>query len=298
MRPTVFLMVLLTAGLVSGQTGNLCQQTIKSTSNTLRLGGFEDVATGRYDVQTLVPVYAGDDIDAYVDAHTIEEAVKINVRDGSFDARIYFVYREESARLSAVAEISRHTPIPPNKSCSVSFRISPQHPVDGAVSGIAYKRNQDCAEVNGTEEARINDLKYIMMKVGYRKAGVYGVALANGSGHIPGPLLYIYDTLYLAPRNCAKALKHDKPGQETIMALANPVSDFGPADSPTFIGRPRGANYNGKTTAPSWHPLIGDLVPVMNEFGFNPVKIGPDSTPFMFQILQQVNKTIQEKMVH
>jgi hypothetical protein len=299
MRPAIILLIVILQVFLAAQTQeksrqtttkeaaklDTCQQTLRNTSNLIRLGGFEDIGTGKYEVGNLVQVYADARVQAYVDEYTIDEAVKLGVYNGTFAARIYFVYKNESARLETIAAIKTHTPIPRNKSCQIAVTTR---------LGTTYERDQDCADVNGTEEGNIDDLKYIMMKVGYSQMGPYGLALSNGSGHIPGPLLYIYDNLYLAPRDCTRSLMPDKSGEETIMGLADPVSDSGPIFSPTFIGRTYERSTNGRTTAPAWHPLIGDLTAAESELGFNPVKVGPHLTPLMYEVLENINNRIKQ----
>lgn len=244
------------AAIPGQSTEARCQQALgRTTDHLFAFEGFYVNGCDNDCFQRLIPVYSNGEIDVFVDQRSLDQAIAFHLRNGNFGAHLYFVYRDESARQRAIASI-----------CAGRSANAPS-----------------CMD-------KLKALKYVLMDVDYYKTGLFGVVTPDGKP-VPGPVLSVKGSIYLAPTACQAAdsvLKgyrgYPGPLNETIWASHDGIG------TETYA-------FMNESNSPRWSLLLGDLTPLRTKIGFAAININREQTPLLYQVLLNVDQKIAEGMM-
>jgi len=179
----------------------------------------------------LVKVYSDQRIDVYADQKVIDAYISYpGPYSGEFAGPLYFAWRDEAARQTAINKIrdNRPTDFQPNMTCTV---LDPTH-------GKPVRRNQDCA--NGGPSRNLSFLKYVSVDITFTKHGSGNVLLPPGATML-AQLLIVRSVLYLASPRCAGLGAFDKMIARTIPTEDDYINDLEQMNS-SLIGETYGGS--------------------------------------------------------
>jgi hypothetical protein len=181
---------------------------------------------------SLEKVYSDGRIDVYADQTVIDAYINYSgPYSGEFAGPLYFAFRDEGSRQTAIQRIrdNRPTDFQPSTTCTV---------LDPA-SGGQIRRDQDCA--SGSPSKNLGYLEYVAADVTFTKHGPGNILLPPGAT-MPSQLLVLRWALYLASPHCSVLDAFDKSIARSIPSEDEYIDGLDQMNSTLIGGTYGGSN--------------------------------------------------------
>jgi TonB family protein len=156
---------------------------------------------------------------------------------------------------------------------------------DEAVRQLAIQ-----AIAKNNPHAKADDLKYVVMNVGYSPTFLDPHILRPNGDAVAGPILAVGSSDYIVPVRCTTSSLYrdfqNKAGNVELIVTPGPTTTV-----PTLLGS-EGGFIDACTNCTRWSLLAGDLTPLRTVAGFGVIRLNEQGTPFLMQVVEAMDKRI------